>query len=254
MQPSKYLYIYAQHLETLRQRLSSRPARSYFQSHPHDHSHRPSETTWGYHRGRPSCGFHKRCGICHTSQRKFTLRTASTVPWLEYLLLLPLLVRRATKLNQLGKQQTHIAPLVHDGSATERAIDLGGRLVLPSLMGRRVEGQIAGALIEPHIFLVEDRTPLEGSAVHDLTPATVAELGVQRLVAFQRVSHLPTLAVGAPLDLAALVQVLDLVRRTVLPCFAVEGLLVADVGECWRWQRVSDREGAHLGYDTRERS
>lgn len=168
---------------------------------------------------------------------------------LECLLLLPLLVRRAVELDQLWKQQADIAPFVHDGCTTERARDLGGHFILASLLSGRVEGQIAGALVEPDIFFMEDDTPLEGRPMHDLTPATVAELGVQWFVSLQGICHLSALAMGAPLDLTEFIQVLNLVRRAVFPSFTVEGLFVTNVGECRRRQRVIYLEGADFGHD-----
>lgn len=53
---------------------------------------------------------------------------------------------------------------------------------------------------------------------------------------------------AAPFDFTKLVQVLELVRGTVLPFFPLEGLFVANVGQGRRWQRAGLVESVHLSH------
>lgn len=70
----------------------------------------------------------------------------------------------ASKLDQCGEHQRHVAPLVHDRRAAVRAPDLAGEVMRGRTRGRAVEGEALGAAVEGHVPLVEDGGPLERGA------------------------------------------------------------------------------------------
>lgn len=141
------------------------------------------------------------------------------------------------KVDQARIDQTDVATFVHDRRPAEGAGHLGRHFVVPRAVRGGVKRQTLAAFGEGDVGFVEDGRPLKGGAcrssahrtsthvlegdstptVHDLTSATVAEFGQQRLLPVQLVLDLSALALGRPLDLAELLGRLDAVGRPLLP-------------------------------------
>lgn len=80
-----------------------------------------------------------------------------SIPRLEVGLVLVVL-----EVNKTGEEQDHVSTLVHDGTVTEGAADLAGKLVLDRLLARVVPLKIMVTVGEVDIVLVENCSPLEG--------------------------------------------------------------------------------------------
>lgn len=173
--------------------------------------------------------------------------------WHEDLSLLALLVLRAAEFNQLRENQAHVASFVHDGGAAELAGHLGRRVIVLRVLGRRIELQATRPTGKGEVAFVEDGRPLKGRAMQDLASATVAELGVQWLMSFQRIRDSATLAASTPLDWAKLSGTLDVVWRAVLPFLVEQGVFGRIVGEGRRGQRGFGLENAHRSHDAAKR-
>lgn len=95
---------------------------------------------------------------------------------------------------------------------------------------------------------MEDSSPLEGSTVHDLTSATMTELGIQWFLASQGICDSSAFALGAPLDWTEFLGALNLIWSTMFPGLVFEGVFVMIVVECGGRQGLSRLERAHFGH------
>jgi hypothetical protein len=96
---------------------------------------------------------------------------------------------------------------------------------------------------------MEDRSPLEGRTMSNLTSATMTVFGVERSILFEDVGVFPTEAFATPLDRSKSLLILILVWGTVFPMLVFEGVFWDSVGECWTGDGILCRFNAHFRHD-----
>jgi hypothetical protein len=98
-------------------------------------------------------------------------------------------------------------------------------------------------------MFMEDRSPLEGRTMGNLTSATMTVFGVERSILFEDVGVPSTEAFATPLDRSKSLLVLFLVWGTVLPILAFADVFWDSVGECWTGDGILCRFNTHFRHD-----
>ncbi len=90
---------------------------------------------------------------------------------------------RLSEIEQRGKSKPHPAPLVSDQGSTLAAADLAGEHALDNVPFTMVKTQQICPGDEPDVMLMEDSSPLHGSAMQHLTTPAVTELRIHGISA-----------------------------------------------------------------------
>ena len=81
---------------------------------------------------------------------------------LRWLKILPIFLR--LKVDQSGKQQYHVSPLVHNGCPAVRTADFAWQFVHCSLLGALIPAEVVMTMCEVNIVFMENSGPLERSS------------------------------------------------------------------------------------------